>query len=111
MDHDVYEEQMIDMVNRHADESAKAQPKVAPAQESVSAKLMAMTFWRGTKTLILALITVAIFALTANSFLMVGSKAGWWAVVAFLGGIVLLFFAAAFLYALGLVIGRKGESK
>ena len=110
MDHDVYEEQMIDMVNRHADESAKAQPKVT-TQEQVSGKLMAMTFWRGTKTLILALITVAIFALTANSFLMVGSKAGWWAVVAFLGGIVLLFFAAAFLYALGLVIGRKGETK
>lgn len=110
MDHNAYEEQMIDMVNHHADEVAKSQPKVTTQAQS-STKAMAITFWRGIKTLVLALITVAIFALTANSFLMVSAKTGWWAVVAFLGGIVLLFFAASFLYALGLVIGRKGETK
>ena len=61
--------------------------------------------------MILALITSALFALSANGFLMVGSKAGWWAVVAFLAGIVLLITAMTFLYAQGITKKTQDESK
>ena len=110
--HDAYEEEMIAMVNRNnkeADERAKA---ATPTQEKANTRLQVKTFGSGIKLMLLALVTVALFALTANSFLMVSTKVGWWAVLAFTAGIVLLFFAISFLYAMGLVITRKsGETR
>ena len=111
MDHDAYEDQMFDVVNRNAEERADAHAEVTPTKEKAFDKRDAQTLWRGIKCLILALITAALYALSVNSILLVSTKVGWWAVVAFLAGIILLIFATTLLYALGLVIGRKGETK
>lgn len=110
--HDAYEEEMIAMVNRNAKEAEERVKASTPTQENVNPKLQVKTFGSGIKLMLLALITAALFALTVNSFLMVCTKVGWWAVLAFTAGIVLLFFAITFLYAMGLVITRKsGETK
>ena len=112
MDHDVYEEQMIDMVNRHAEEKAEAFTETAPTKPKLFTKADARTLGRGIKRMTLALITAAMFALAVNSFLMVGFKSGWWAVVAFMCGIVLSLIAVFLLYAQGIArVGKTGEVK
>jgi Flp pilus assembly protein TadB len=108
MDHNECEKQMIDMVNRHAEENCQQ----TGTQEKVFTKDDARTMGIGIKRTILALVTAGLFALAVNSFLMVGTKVGWWAVVAFLAGIVLLLLAVFLLYAQGITkVGKSGDDK
>jgi hypothetical protein len=111
MDHKAYEDQMIDKVNRHAEEKSQQTLENAP-QEKVFTKDDARTMGRGIKRMAIAMVTAALFALSVNSFLMVSTKVGWWAVVAFLAGIVLLLLAVFLLYVQGItVVGKSGEAK
>lgn len=112
MVHDVYEEEMIDLVNRHAEEKSQQTILESATKEKVFTKDDARIMGTGIKRMILALITAALFALMVNSFLMVGVKVGWWAVVAFLAGIILLLLAVGLLYAQGITrVGKSGEDK
>lgn len=115
MDHNVYENQMIDGVNRNAEEknhhtSTQEEPVVATA--SLFTKTDATALKRGIKILLVALLTAAQFALAVFCFIKVATTTGYWAVILFLGAILLLVWAFVFLYALGIIPGgRQGEGK
>ena len=113
MDHNAYESQMIDSINRHAEEQSQLTGTVENApKEKVFTKDDALTMSRGIKRMVIAMVTAALFALAVNSFLMISTKVGWLAVVAFLGGIILLLIAVFLLYVQGIThVGKSGDDK
>ena len=113
-DHDVYEKEMIDMVNRHAeDKSQNSTPQsTVVAKTKVFTKRDVISLGRGLKRMIIALITAFLFALSVFSFFLVAKAPGYWAVVVFFGAVVLLIVAFTLLYAQGIVPDeRKGDDK
>ncbi len=100
MDHNAYEKEMIDGVNRNADERVQ----YADAHKSTDAK----TLWRGFKRMLLAIITATMFALSVYCFIATATVTGYWAVALFLSAIVLMFFAFTLLYAQGITY-TEGE--
>ena len=100
MNHDAYEKEMIDGVNRNAGEKVPH----GNAPQSTDAK----TLWQGFKRMLLGLITATAFALSVYSFIATATVHGYWAVASFLSAIVLMFFAFALLYAQG-ITNTEGE--
>ena len=94
MNHDAYEKEMIDGVNRNAGEKVQ----YADTPKSTDAK----TLWQGFKRTLLGLITATAFALSVYCFVATATVHGYWAVALFLSAIVLMFFAFALLYAQGI---------
>lgn len=91
---DKYEQEMIDAVNRHAEE----QSHYASTQETPSrAKVMG----RGLGRMLLAVLTAVLFAISLYGFIMVASVPGYRAVLLFHVSGMNLFWAFALLHAQG----------
>lgn len=104
MDHEAYESQMIDTVNRNAEEKNRqagtAETPVAKKKLLTKADVKALK--HGGKRVLVALFTTILFILSIVSFIAVATAKGYVAVILFISGIVLLVWAFIFLYAQGI---------
>lgn len=110
MDHNAFEKEMIDGVNRNAEEK-REQAKTSTTNRKVFTEKDAASLKRGLKRTGLALGTVILFALTVFGFIATATATGYLAVALFLSSIVLGIWAFTFLYAQGINANNRGESK
>ena len=107
MDHEAYENQMIDGVNRNAEEKSKQVEigssehlaKVIPLFTKKDSRVLS----RGFKCAILALITAASFVFSVAGFITTAMVPGYLAVALFIVSLLMLGCAVILLYALGLI--------
>ena len=108
MDHEAYENQMIDGVNRNAEEKSKhvdtcgtenTAAKVIPLFTKKDSQILSVGF----KRTILALLTAAAFGISVAGFIATAMAPGYLAVALFLGSWVALGGAYVLLYAQGLI--------
>lgn len=113
MDHDAYENQMIDGVNRHAEEwnELSGELESTPdAKKSVFRNKDAKTLMIGLRRTAIALLTIILFSLSIFCFISVATATGYWAVALFISAIVLMIWAIVFLYAQGIIhVESKGD--
>jgi fatty acid desaturase len=108
MDHEAYENEMIDTINRHAEEKSRQ----TTAAKRVFTKTDARTLRQGIKRTLIAILTAVLFALSVCCFIAVAFAAGYWAVIVFFSAIVLLGLAFILLYAQGIThVESKGDNK
>ena len=115
MDHDAYENEMIDAINRHGE----------AATEEVAAEEVTETKWslvmnkndtravaRGLKRTLLALLSAAAFVIAVIGFISVATATGYLAVLLFFTSILALGISFTLLYAQGIIHAEsQGESK
>ena len=117
MDHDAFEKEMFESVNRHSGEwkllTFDGEFEEAPKSHKlkVFTKKDVSTLVTGLKVLVVALFTASLFGLAVFAFIATATATGYWAVVLFIAAIVLLLWAFIFLYAQGVSVGGKYESK
>ena len=110
MDHEAFENEMIDGVNRHAEESGRFDGNIP--KQAVITKTDTLTLKMGLNRMVLALFTAFLFGLSVFSFIATATATGYWAVILFISAIVLLVWAIIFLYAQGIAdVESKGDSK
>jgi fatty acid desaturase len=108
MDHNAYENEMIDTINRHAEEKSRQ----ATAVKRVFTKTDTRTLRQGLKRTLIAILTAVLFALSVYNFIAVATATGYWAVILFFSAIVLLVWAFILLYAQGIThVESKGDNK
>lgn len=111
MDHEAYENEMMDAINRHGEEAAEKEVKL----NRVVTKNDARTVVRGLKRTLLALLTAALFAIAVLGFIVVAKAPGYLAVVLFFASVLALICSFILLYAQGITLKgteeRAGESK
>lgn len=114
MDHEAYENEMINSVNRHAEANDwhTTFASTVPAKKSVFTKTDVRALKQGLKRTLLALLTAALFAIAVLGFIAVATAPGYLAVVLFLASIVATGCAFILVYAQGIIyVGSKGDSK
>ena len=115
MDHEAYENQMIDIVNQKADEKERLNStpeSVASVKRRLFTRADAMALRRGIRRMMLALATAILFALAVFAFVATATAPGYWAVILFLAAIVFTGWTLILLYAQGIIrTESKGESK
>ena len=94
MDHNAYEKQMIDHVNRNAEEKNHKEPVITKADK------YALT--RGLKHILHSLITVVMFAASVSGFIVTAIVPGYLAVAAFIASIAAAVATFILVYAQGL---------
>lgn len=105
MDHEEYESQMIDGVNRNAAEYTGTPESTVTVKKRVFTKADARAVRRGLKRMALALITAILFAISVFTFVAVAYVTGYLAVLLFISAITVMGLAFIFLYAQGIVNG------
>lgn len=104
MDHEAFEKEMIDHVNRNAEEKHPKEPVITKTDKH------AIT--RGLKHVLLSLITVAMFAASVSGFYVTAIVPGYLAVAAFIASIAASVATVILLYAHGSACMRgKGDAK
>lgn len=112
MDHEAFEKEMIDGVNRNAAEKRAAAPeKTVVAKERLFTRSDAVALKRGLKRMMIALLTVVLFGIAVFGFIVTAISPGYLAVLLFIASIVALIFAFVFLYAQGLTRKPHVESQ
>lgn len=113
MNHNAFENEMIDTVNRHAEEkNADTHKSTATSKKSVFTKTDVMNLRRGFKSTVLALFTALEFGLSILTFISVASATGYWAVALFILALGMMVLAFILLYAQGIIQGeRQGARK
>lgn len=110
MDHEAYETQMIDSINRHGEEAAKE--KTTAKLDQVITKNDTRVVVIGVKRMLIALLTAALFTVSVIGLIAVARAPGYLAVVLFFASIAAMVMAFIFLYAQGITrIESQGESK
>ena len=110
MDHEAYENEMMDAINRHGE--AVTHPVNEPKWSQVVTKNDSRVVARGLKRTLLALLTAALFVISIVGFIAVASAPGYLAVLLFFASILALVSSVVLLYAQGITrIESKGESK
>ena len=111
MDHEAYEKQMIDTINRNAEEKSK-KVEVCTSNSKVITTADKTTLKRGLKRTILALLTAIMFGFSVTGFITVATAPGYLAVLLFIGSLAALGGAFILLYAQGIVNAEsKGDHK
>ena len=111
MNHEAYEKQMIDAVNRNAEEKSK-QFKAGTPDGKVITKWDKTTLMMGLIRTLFALITTGLFAISVIGFVAVATTPGYQAVALFITSIAALGCGFVFLYAQG-ILGKEsaGDNK
>ena len=110
MNHEAFEKEMIDTVNRNAEE--KKQHTDTTVHKSVFTKTDVLAFRVGLRRTLFALITAAIFAFSVFCFIAVAMVHGYLAVALFIVALMALGFSFLFLYAQGITrVESKSEKK
>lgn len=111
MDHEAYENEMIDAVNRNA-EAKSNQLNTGTPNGKVITKRDKTTLKRGFKRTLLALLTAVMFAISVFGFIATATAQGYLAVAVFITSIAMLGCGFIFLYAQGIgYTESQGESK
>ena len=113
MDHEAYENEMIDFVNRNAEEkslNASTLESKVTARTPLMNKMDANILKLGLKRMLIAIITAALFFFSVCGFIAVATATGYLAVFIFLTSIVAMVCAFIFLYAQGITRKTGGES-
>ena len=111
MDHEAYEQQMIDAVNRNAEEKSKQFKTGTPAGKVIT-KWDKTTLMIGLIRTLFALVTAAMFALSVIGFVAVATTPGYLAVALFIASLVALGCVFVFIYAQGIFCTEsKGDDK
>lgn len=105
---DKYEQEMIDAVNRHAEEQSR---HVCTQETPSKTKANAKTLGRGLGRMLLAVLTAVMFAISVYGFIVVASETGYWAVLLFTVSVVNLFWAFVLLYTQGITRKNNTESQ
>lgn len=112
MNHEAYENQMLDGVNRHAEEKIQ---HTGTAKTQVAKRLLtkadAQALKQGLKRVAVALVTALTSALAVFSFIAVTWSSGYWAVALFLGAILLTIWTIILVYAQGITNESQGDGK
>jgi hypothetical protein len=115
MEHDVFEQEMIDGVNRHAEMKwhyTGTHESATPVEKSGFIKEDVRILMRGLKRIVLALLTTFLFALSVFDFIAVATATGYWAVALFITAISMLTTAFILLYVQGITyMESKGDDK
>ena len=113
MNHEAFENQMIDAINRNAEEKHRStHTGTAPTKRSVFTKADLMAFRRGLKRTLIALLTAALAALSVFGFIRTAVATGYWAVILFLASLVELVWVVILLYAQGIIRAEsRGDRK
>ena len=115
MDHDAFEKEMIDGVNRHSGEwdQISFDSEFFEAPKTTKTKGADMkTLGRGLKRMLLALVTALWFAISGSCFILVATAKGYGAVLIFFAALVFLMFGLVFLYAQGIIdVESRGVAK
>ena len=119
MDHEAYDSQVIDIVNRKGEEAEQFEETTPGNATTQKRPLMdkndARVLTRGLKRTALALVTAILFTLAVAGFIAVATAPGYLAVLLFLASLIILGGAFVFLYAQGIThkmfTGNKEESK
>lgn len=106
MDHEAYERNMFDSINQHAAEDKKKPKTFVDNKAVVRAVLI-----RGLKRTLLALLTIATFALAVIGLIAVAFVKGYLAVLLFFISIVALVCSYTLLCAQGITDKLFSESK
>ena len=105
MDHEAYENEMIEAVNRHGEESGKK-------TEAVWNKNDARVVARGLRRTLVALLNAATFAVAVIGFIAVAKATGYLAVLMFFVSLLMLVASFILLYAQGIIrVESQGERK
>jgi hypothetical protein len=109
MDHEAYENEMMDAVNRHKEEAdTKSEAKWSMVMTKNDARVVA----RGLKRTLIALLNAATFALAVLCFITVAKVKGYWAVMMFFVALLNLAVSFILLYAQGIIhVESKGDGK
>ena len=108
MDHEAYEKEMIDTVNRHAKEKRGQ----FTSKRTVITKKDTATLKMGLKRMLIAILAIVLFALSMCCFIATATATGYLAVVLFITAIVLAICSFVFLYAQGITnVESQGDSK
>ena len=120
MEFDAYEEQMINVVNRNAEEKSKCSESGTPdsaakPKQKLFTKTDSAALKLGLKRMMVALFTAILFAISILGLIITAIAQGYLAVLLFLASIVVLGCAFIFLYAQGLTnkthTERQGDDK
>lgn len=112
MDHEAYEKQMIESVNRNAEEASKPlDVGTSEKVNSVVGKRDTSILKRGLKRTLLALVTVGLFAISACGFFKTATTPGYLAVLLFLLSVFEMMAAVTLLYTQGITNTMHTESK
>lgn len=111
MNHETYEKEMIDAVNRNAEEKAEQKTATTEKRQLVNKK-DASVLTRGLKRTVIALWTVAEFAISVLGLIAVAAAPGYLAVILFLASILIMGIAFILLYVQGITyVESKGDRK
>ena len=111
MNHEAYENEMINGVNRHAGEwnYITFDNETTDTVESVPVKRTGVkTLGRGLCRMIMGLITAGIFGISICDFILVSRETGYRAVAMFFAGVVMLLSAIAAVYGQG-IVGKESQ--
>ena len=115
MNHEAYEKEMIDTVNRHSaewDQLTFADEFPDTKKGSKHKGEDARTLRRGLKRMAIAILTAIVFLLTVFTYIAVATATGYAAVLLFFLGVVLTVVTYILLYAQGVTqVESKGGSK
>ena len=110
MDHEAYENEMIEAVNQHGD--AAPDQVITSKQNRVINKKDVRAVGRGIRRTILALLTAATLAASALGFYTVSIMCGYMAVLLFFASVLGMVVTVVLLYAQGIIrTESNGESK
>ena len=120
MDHEAFEKEMINSVNRHSEKwdqitfDGEFPEEVNNHKVKVFDKKDASALKTGLKRMTVALATAFLFALSIFCFIITATATGYWAVILFFAAVVHMVWAFILLYAQGISpkgAGGKYESK
>lgn len=110
MDHEAYENEMMEAINRHGEAATHVENE--PKWSQVVTKNDSMVVAVGLKRTLLALLTAALFVISIIGFIAVATAPGYLAVILFFASILALVSSFVLLYAQGIAHSeRQGEGK
>ena len=111
MNHEAFENEMFNSVNRHSGEldHVTFDHEIPDTVKSNPAKNETLkTIGRGLYRMIMALCTAGLFAFSVLDFILVTKETGYGAVLMFFAGILMLFAAIGALYVQG-IVGKESQ--
>ena len=111
MDHEVFEKEMFDGVNRHAEENSKCSKSTVTMKPRLFTKKDAANLTKGLRCMVFAIFTAGMFAVSVLGFIKVTSVTGYLAVGLFVASVLSMVTAIIFLYALGIIVKAPAESQ
>lgn len=102
MNHEEFEKEMIDGVNRNAEEKSMCCENAVTTEQSLFTKTDVTILTLGLKRMVIALFTAVLFAISVCGFIVTALARGYLAVLLFFASVLALVCSIVFLYAQGI---------